>query len=143
MPAQPEGRRSGAVVRAAARLLEGHILPGDEALEGPFGDHTGYYNNQGRFPLLTAERLSVRRQGFYHGGHMGRSPWDGPSVLAMPLNEMFVPLLQRRFPEIVDFDLPRSLSVPCRRGQHPQGLSGPSAPDHAGRLVEPASVPLY
>ena len=87
-------------------VLEGHIAPGDEALDGPFGDHTGYYNSQANFPVLTVERLSVRRQGFYHGGYMGRSPWDEPSVLAMSLNEMFVPMLQRSHPEIVDFHLP-------------------------------------
>lgn len=108
-------RRRSEVFRTAAGLdacasaeivLEGHILPGDEALEGPFGDHTGYYNSQARFPVLTVERLTVRRQGFYHGGYMGRSPWDEPSVLAMSLNEMFIPMLRRSLPEIVDFHLP-------------------------------------
>ncbi|HKE93451.1 MAG TPA: UbiD family decarboxylase [Povalibacter sp.] len=91
---------------AAEIVLEGHIMPGDTALEGPFGDHTGYYNMQAHFPVLTVERLSMRRQAFYHGGYMGRSPLDEPSVLAMALNEMFVPMLQRTFPEIVDFYLP-------------------------------------
>jgi 4-hydroxy-3-polyprenylbenzoate decarboxylase len=91
---------------SAEIVLEGHIMPGDEALEGPFGDHTGYYNSQAKFPVLTVERLSMRRQAFYHGGYMGRSPWDEPSVLAMSLNEMFVPMLQRSHPEIVDFHLP-------------------------------------
>ena len=81
-------------------------MPGDEALEGPFGDHTGYYNSQARFPVLTVERMTLRRDAFYHGGYMGRSPWDEPSVIAMSLNEMFVPMLQRSFPEIVDFHLP-------------------------------------
>jgi len=87
-------------------ILEGHILPGDEALEGPFGDHTGYYNSQARFPVFTVQRVSLRQGAFYHGGYMGRSPHDEPSVLAMSLNEMFVPMLQRSFPEIVDFYLP-------------------------------------
>ena len=87
-------------------VIEGHIHPGDEALEGPFGDHTGYYNSQARFPVLTVERVSMRRDAIYHGGYMGRSPEDEPSVLAMALNDMFVPLLQRAFPEIVDFWLP-------------------------------------
>ncbi|HPF26599.1 MAG: UbiD family decarboxylase [Steroidobacteraceae bacterium] len=94
------------VCASAEIVLEGHIAPGDEALEGPFGDHTGYYNSQARFPVLTVERLSMRRNAFYHGGYMGRSPWDEPSILAMSLNEMFVPMLQRSFPEIVDFHLP-------------------------------------
>jgi 4-hydroxy-3-polyprenylbenzoate decarboxylase len=75
-------------------------------LEGPFGDHTGYYNDQAHFPVLTIERLTLRRDAFYHGGYMGRSPLDEPSVLAMALNEMFVPMLQRSYPEIVDFHLP-------------------------------------
>lgn len=94
------------VCASAEIVLEGHIAPGDEALEGPFGDHTGYYNSQAKFPVLTVERLSMRRQAFYHGGYMGRSPWDEPSLLAMSLNEMFVPMLQRSHPEIVDFHLP-------------------------------------
>lgn len=91
---------------SAEIVLEGHIVPGDEALEGPFGDHTGYYNSQAPFPVLTIERMTLRRDAFYHGGYMGRSPWDEPSVLATALNEMFVPMLQRSFPEIVDFYLP-------------------------------------
>jgi 4-hydroxy-3-polyprenylbenzoate decarboxylase len=91
---------------SAEIVLEGHILPGDEALEGPFADHTGYYNAQAMFPVFTIERLCMREQAFYHGGYMGRSPWDEPSVLAQSLNEMFVPMLQRSHPEIVDFYLP-------------------------------------
>lgn len=91
---------------AAEIIMEGHIAPGDMALEGPFGDHTGYYNSQAQFPVLTIERLTLRRDAFYHGGYMGRSPWDEPSVLAMSLNEMFVPMLKRSFPEIADFYLP-------------------------------------
>ncbi len=98
---------SGLSAPATAEIvLEGHIFPGDEALEGPFGDHTGYYNAQARFPVLTIERVCMRKDAIYHGGYMGRSPEDEPSVLAMALNEMFVPLLQRTFPEIVDFWLP-------------------------------------
>jgi 4-hydroxy-3-polyprenylbenzoate decarboxylase len=87
-------------------VFEGHIMPGDEALEGPFGDHTGYYNSRATFPVFTVERVCMREQAFYHGGYMGRSPWDEPSVLAMALNEMFVPMLQRSYPEISDFHLP-------------------------------------
>ena len=87
-------------------LLEGVIHPGDTALEGPFGDHTGYYNAQGTFPVLTAERMYLRHDAIYHGSYMGRSPHDEPSVLSMALNDIFVPILQKVFPEIVDFYLP-------------------------------------
>jgi 4-hydroxy-3-polyprenylbenzoate decarboxylase len=87
-------------------VLEGHIHPGDTALEGPFGDHTGYYNAQGEFPVFTVERMSMRRGAIYHGSYMGRAPHDEPSVLALALNELFVPILQKVFPEIVDFYLP-------------------------------------
>jgi 4-hydroxy-3-polyprenylbenzoate decarboxylase len=87
-------------------LLEGFIHPGDTALEGPFGDHTGYYNAQDRFPVFTIERMRLRREAIYHGSYMGRAPHDEPSVLAMALNDVFVPILQKVFPEIVDFFLP-------------------------------------
>lgn len=87
-------------------LLEGFIHPHDTALEGPFGDHTGYYNAQDRFPVFTIERCRLRRGAIYHGSYMGRAPHDEPSVLAMALNEVFVPILQKVFPEIVDFYLP-------------------------------------
>jgi 4-hydroxy-3-polyprenylbenzoate decarboxylase len=87
-------------------VLEGFIHPGDTALEGPFGDHTGYYNAQGEFPVLTIERMSLRRNAIYHGSYMGRAPHDEPSVLAAALNDVFVPILRRVFPEIVDFYLP-------------------------------------
>jgi 4-hydroxy-3-polyprenylbenzoate decarboxylase len=87
-------------------LLEGFIQPGDRAIEGPFGDHTGYYNGQGRFPVMTVQRMSLRQDAIYHGSYMGRAPFDEPSVLAMALNELFVPILRKVFPEIVDFYLP-------------------------------------
>ncbi len=87
-------------------VLEGHIAPDDMALEGPFGDHTGYYNGQAEFPVFTVQRMSLRRGAIYHGSYMGRAPFDEPSVLAMALNELFVPILQKVFPEIVDFYLP-------------------------------------
>jgi UbiD family decarboxylases len=87
-------------------LLEGFIHPGDTALEGPFGDHTGYYNAQDHFPVFTIERMRLRRDAIYHGSYMGRAPHDEPSVLALALNEVFVPILQKVFPEIVDFYLP-------------------------------------
>ncbi len=87
-------------------VLEGHIEPDEEALEGPFGDHTGYYNTQQKFPVFTIECITHRHQPIYHSTYMGRSPFDEPSILATALNEVFVPLLQQQFPEIVDFYLP-------------------------------------
>ena len=87
-------------------LLEGFIHPGDTALEGPFGDHTGYYNTQDSFPVFTIEQMHLRRDAIYHGSYMGRAPHDEPSVLAMALNDVFVPILQKVFPEIADFYLP-------------------------------------
>lgn len=87
-------------------LLEGFIHPDDMALEGPFGDHTGYYNAQAMFPVLTIERMRLRRDAIYQGSYMGRAPFDEPSILALALNELFVPILRKVFPEIVDFYLP-------------------------------------
>ena len=100
--------RSGTLsIPASAEIVfEGHIYPGETALEGPFGDHTGYYNAQDRFPVFTVERITHRDNPIYHSSYMGRSPWDEPSVLAMALNEVFIPILQKQFPEIVDFYLP-------------------------------------
>jgi 4-hydroxy-3-polyprenylbenzoate decarboxylase len=94
------------VPASAEIVLEGHIQPGETALEGPFGDHTGYYNAQDRFPVFTVERISHRNSPIYHSSYMGRSPYDEPSVLARALNEVFIPILQKQFPEIVDFYLP-------------------------------------
>jgi 4-hydroxy-3-polyprenylbenzoate decarboxylase len=87
-------------------LLEGFIHPGDRAIEGPFGDHTGYYNAQARFPVMRVQRLSMRQNPVYHGSYMGRAPFDEPSVLALALNDLFVPILRKVFPEIEDFYLP-------------------------------------
>tara|TARA_R110002020_G_scaffold27170_41_gene87609 strand:- start:5571 stop:7058 length:1488 start_codon:yes stop_codon:yes gene_type:complete len=87
-------------------LLEGFIEPNDTAVEGPFGDHTGYYNAAGEFPVFTVKRLRMRREAIYHGSYMGRAPDDEPSVLSSALNEVFVPILRKVFPEIVDFYLP-------------------------------------
>jgi len=86
-------------------VLEGHIYPDDEAVEGPFGDHTGYYNEQERFPVLTVERITHRRDPIYHTTYTGRPP-DEPAVLGLALNEVFIPLLRKQFPEISDFYLP-------------------------------------
>jgi 4-hydroxy-3-polyprenylbenzoate decarboxylase len=93
------------VPASAEIVLEGFIYPGETALEGPFGDHTGYYNEQERFPVFTIERISLRRDAIYHTTYTGKPP-DEPSMLGVALNEVFVPLLIRQFPEIVDFYLP-------------------------------------
>ena len=93
------------VPAAAELVLEGHIAPGETAAEGPFGDHTGYYNEVEQFPVLTVERISHRRDPIYHSTYTGRPP-DEPAVLGVALNEVFVPILQKQFPEIADFYLP-------------------------------------
>ncbi|VVD72401.1 3-octaprenyl-4-hydroxybenzoate carboxy-lyase [Pandoraea horticolens] len=77
----------------------------DHALEGPYGDHTGYYNEQEWFPVFTIERITLRRNAVYHSTYTGKPP-DEPAVLGVALNEVFVPLLQKQFPEITDFYLP-------------------------------------
>ncbi len=87
-------------------LLEGHIHPNETALEGPFGDHTGYYNAQAEFPVFTVDAIRMRSNAIYHGSYMGRAPFDEPSILSMALNDVFVPILQKVFPEIEDFYLP-------------------------------------
>jgi 4-hydroxy-3-polyprenylbenzoate decarboxylase len=104
-------------------VLEGFIHPGDEAPEGPFGDHTGYYNEVETFPVFTVERVTQRRQPIYHSTYTGRPP-DEPAVLGLALNEVFVPLLKRQFPEIEDFYLPPEgcsyrLAVVTIRKQYP------------------------
>ena len=93
------------VPASAEFVLEGYIEPGDEAPEGPFGDHTGYYNEVENFPVFTIERISHRDAPIYHSTYTGRPP-DEPAVLGVALNEVFVPILQKQFPEIVDFYLP-------------------------------------
>jgi 4-hydroxy-3-polyprenylbenzoate decarboxylase len=93
------------VPAGAEIVLEGWIHPGETAIEGPFGDHTGYYNEQDRFPVFTIERITSRREPIYHSTYTGKPP-DEPAVLGMALNEVFVPLLARQFPEITDFYLP-------------------------------------
>jgi len=94
------------VPATAEIVLEGYVEPDLEMAEGPFGDHTGYYNAVERFPVFTIERITHRRDPVYQATYMGRPPEDEPSVLAAALNEMFIPLLQEQFPEIVDFYLP-------------------------------------
>ena len=86
-------------------VLEGVIHPADMAPEGPFGDHTGYYNEVEHFPVFTIERITLRREPIYHSTYTGKPP-DEPAILGVALNEVFVPLLQKQFPEITDFYLP-------------------------------------
>lgn len=93
------------VPASAEFILEGHIAPEDRAEEGPFGDHTGYYNEVDRFPVFTLERITHRKDPIYHSTYTGRPP-DEPAVLGVALNEVFVPILRKQFPEIVDFYLP-------------------------------------
>jgi 4-hydroxy-3-polyprenylbenzoate decarboxylase len=93
------------VPAAAEIVLEGYLYPNETALEGPFGDHTGYYNEQDRFPVFTVERITRRRDPIYHSTYTGKPP-DEPAMLGVALNEVFVPLLAQQFPEIVDFYLP-------------------------------------
>ncbi len=133
------------VPATAEIILEGHLLPASDpraikpavpegvtpppasdyelALEGPFGDHTGYYNEQDWFPVFTVERITMRRNPIYHSTYTGKPP-DEPAVLGVALNEVFVPLLRRQLPEIVDFFLPPEgcsyrLAVVSIRKQYP------------------------
>ena len=93
------------VPASAEFVLEGHLQPGEYADEGPFGDHTGYYNEVERFPVFTVDRITHRRDPIYHSTYTGRPP-DEPAVLGVAMNEIFVPILKKQFPEIVDFYLP-------------------------------------
>ena len=93
------------VPASAEIVLEGVIEPGEIADEGPYGDHTGYYNEIEQFPVFTIKRITHRKDPIYHSTYTGRPP-DEPAMLGMALNEVFVPLLQKQFPEIVDFYLP-------------------------------------
>ena len=135
---------------SAEFVLEGHIPPAEpgfvghsergvpvkehagylHALEGPFGDHTGYYNEQEWFPVFDIERITHRDQPIYHSTYTGKPP-DEPAVLGVALNEVFVPILQKQFPEIADFYLPpegcsyRMAIISIRK----------SYPGHAKRLM--------
>ena len=86
-------------------VLEGFIYANEEAEEGPFGDHTGYYNETEHFPVLTIEAITMRNDPIYHSTYTGRPP-DEPAILGLALNEVFIPLLQKQYPEITDFYLP-------------------------------------
>ena len=111
------------VPASAEIVLEGAIHPNDMAPEGPYGDHTGYYNEVSDFPVFTIERVTMRRDPIYHSTYTGKPP-DEPAMLGVALNEVFVPLLQKQFTEIVDFYLPPEgcsyrLAVVSIRKQYP------------------------
>lgn len=111
------------VPASAEIVLEGFLYPDEMAPEGPFGDHTGYYNEVERFPVFTIERITQRAAPIYHSTYTGRPP-DEPAILGVALNEVFVPILQKQFPEIVDFYLPPEgcsyrLAVVSMKKQYP------------------------
>jgi len=93
------------VPASAEYILEGFIYPDEVAEEGPYGDHTGYYNETETFPVFTIERITHRKDPIYHSTYTGRPP-DEPAILGVALNEVFIPILQKQFPEIIDFYLP-------------------------------------
>jgi 4-hydroxy-3-polyprenylbenzoate decarboxylase len=99
------------------------VHPGESAVEGPFGDHTGYYNEKETFPVFTVERVTLRRDPIYHSTYTGKPP-DEPAMLGAALNEVFVPILKKQFPEIEDFYLPPEgcsyrLAVVSMKKQYP------------------------
>ncbi len=111
------------VPASAEIVLEGSIKPNDSALEGPFGDHTGYYNERERFPVLSIERMTMRREPIYHSTYTGKPP-DEPAILGAALNEVLIPILVKQFPEILDFYLPPEgcsyrLAVVSMKKQYP------------------------
>ncbi len=111
------------VPASAEFVLEGYIDPQETALEGPYGDHTGYYNEQETFPVFTITHITHRDDPIYHSTYTGRPP-DEPAVLGVALNEVFVPILQKQFPEIRDFYLPPEgcsyrLAVVSMKKQYP------------------------
>jgi 4-hydroxy-3-polyprenylbenzoate decarboxylase len=111
------------VPATAEMVLEGFIDSSETAEEGPHGDHTGYYNEAERFPVMTVQRITMRRSPIYHSTYTGKPP-DEPAILGVALNELFVPLLTKQFPEIVDFYLPPEgcsyrLAVVSMKKQYP------------------------
>lgn len=111
------------VPASAEIVLEGYIDPDEMAPEGPYGDHTGYYNEVDDFPVFTVTHITQRKEPIYHSTYTGRPP-DEPAILGVALNEVFVPILQKQFPEIVDFYLPPEgcsyrLAVVTMKKQYP------------------------
>ena len=110
-------------VPATAEIVLEGTIGNETAQEGPHGDHTGYYNEAERFPVMTVERITMRREPIYHSTYTGKPP-DEPAMLGVALNEVFVPLLQKQFPEIADFYLPPEgcsyrLAVVSMKKQYP------------------------
>jgi 4-hydroxy-3-polyprenylbenzoate decarboxylase len=101
IPSAPAGFESRSEYGVPCKSIDGHL----HALEGPFGDHTGYYNEQEWFPVFRIDRITHRRDPIYHSTYTGKPP-DEPAILGVALNEVFVPILQRQFPEMADFYLP-------------------------------------
>jgi len=126
IPTAPAGFRGESEFGVPLKESGGHL----HALEGPFGDHTGYYNEQDWFPVFEITRMTSRRDPIYHSTYTGKPP-DEPAILGVALNEVFVPILQKQFPEIVDFYLPpegcsyRMAIISMRK----------SYPGHAKRLM--------
>ncbi|MGI5310240.1 4-hydroxy-3-polyprenylbenzoate decarboxylase [Rheinheimera sp. WS51] len=111
------------VPASAEYILEGYIDPSEMAPEGPYGDHTGYYNEVDDFPVFTVTHITQRKDPIYHSTYTGRPP-DEPAILGVALNEVFVPILQKQFPEITDFYLPPEgcsyrLAVVTMKKQYP------------------------
>lgn len=111
------------VPASAEFVLEGYIAPDEMADEGPYGDHTGYYNEVESFPVMTVTHITHRENPIYHSTYTGRPP-DEPAILGVALNEVFVPILQKQYPEIVDFYLPPEgcsyrLAVVTMKKQYP------------------------
>ena len=138
------------VPASAEIVLEGHIYPDENhpsgyehALEGPYGDHTGYYNEQDSFPVFTIDRITMRRDPIYHSTYTGKPP-DEPAVLGLALNEVFVPLLQKQFSEITDFlSAARRLQLPHGRGADQEAVRGPRQARDVRRVELPAPVHVY
>jgi 4-hydroxy-3-polyprenylbenzoate decarboxylase len=118
------------VPHGAEIVLEGHIYPDETATEGPFADHTGYYNSTADFPVFTVERISHRQNPKYLTTYMGKPGEDEPSIMAAALNEMFIPLLQEQFPEVVDCKYSQTLPWACTQ-------------DHVWHLVLATPVHLH
>lgn len=117
------------VPASAEIVLEGYIEAGEMAPEGPYGDHTGYYNEVDQFPVFTVTHITQREDAIYHSTYTGRPP-DEPAVLGVALNEVFVPILQKQFPEIVDFYLPPEGCSYRGGGDHEKQYAG-----HAKRVM--------
>jgi UbiD family decarboxylase len=131
------------VPASAEIVLEGHLHPDDTAPEGPFGDHTGYYNEVDSFPVFTIDRITQRPQPIYHSTYTGRPP-DEPAILGVALNEVFVPILQEAVPGDRGL-LPAAggLFLSAGGGQHEEAVPRPRQARDDGRLVLPAPVHVH